>query len=275
MTTRPAIPRLHYLARPGTFDSIEQPYVDVRRSEGRLFDDSLVRQLPKLPRALPLAAEWTIRDASSKRLIAALAAFARNLPGTVTTGVSILDLGCGNGWLSARLARLPGSRVLGLDINSVELEQANRVFGHVPNLRFAYGDIFSLSGPLNNTDDHRADIDTSFDIIVCASALQYFDNLSELVIKLRSSLNPSGQIHFLDSPVYNSDAEVAAAQARTKAYFEHLKVDPHPAYHSHRLSTLLALGAVIHYNPHGLFVRALRIAGLHNPNPFYWLMLHA
>ncbi len=57
--------------------------------------------------------------------------------------LEILEVGCGNGWLTHQLADIPGTRVTGLDINFTELQQAARVFSNDPNLRFIHGDMRS------------------------------------------------------------------------------------------------------------------------------------
>src|SRR5258708_4522573 len=74
----------------------------------------------------------------------------------------ILEVGCGNGWLSAKLSNIPNTRVTGLDINQVEIEQAQRVF-KIDNLDFIY-DSFNESTFENE----------NFDVIIFAASLQYF-----------------------------------------------------------------------------------------------------
>ena len=54
----------------------------------------------------------------------------------------VLEVGCGNGWLTAKIAGVTGGKVTGLDTNHLEIEQAKRVFGHMNNCRFITGDIF-------------------------------------------------------------------------------------------------------------------------------------
>ena len=62
-------------------------------------------------------------------------------------GASILDLGCGSGALSARMAALaPGAQVVGIDIDAGTVAQATAA--HVlPNLAFRTGDAAAVHGP--------------------------------------------------------------------------------------------------------------------------------
>ncbi len=53
---------------------------------------------------------------------------------------SILDLGCGSGWLSRRLARLaPRGRVVGVDIAAEMVRRARALSASYPNLNFLEG----------------------------------------------------------------------------------------------------------------------------------------
>ncbi len=80
--------------------------------------------------------------------------------------LSILDLGCGNGWMAANLANIPQSTIYAADLNDIELKQGAGVFSERQNLFFIYGDIFQ-------------DIfsESMFDIIVLASCIQYFSDI--------------------------------------------------------------------------------------------------
>src|SRR6185437_11173827 len=124
----------------------EKQYIQVRSLEGRLYTDQELLHLPDIEPGHPHFREWQTRRLSTRR-----------------ASMDILEIGCGNGWLSHQLAELPGTRVTGVDINFTELQQAARVFNNDPNLRFIHGDI--RSGILE---------DRTFDVIVFAASLQYF-----------------------------------------------------------------------------------------------------
>src|SRR3989304_6573693 len=173
-------------------------YLRVREKEGRLYSDGVGGPPPDPPRAHPLRTEWRARATSAARLCAYLA---QSRP------LTILELGCGNGWLANRLARLQSCRVVGVDLNHFELSQAARVFAGHHRLMLLKADIFQA--PF---------CERSFDTIIIASAIQYFPDLPMLIQRLTPLLSERGEIHILDSPLY-PPSEVAEARARTQAYY--------------------------------------------------------
>nr|MDQ3007726.1 class I SAM-dependent methyltransferase [Chloroflexota bacterium] len=94
-------------------------YLRLREKEGRLYSDETVARLPVTSARHRLAAEWRARTKSASRLTRYLSARPRQL--------SILELGCGNGWLSNLLSKA-GHSVVAMDQNRFELKQAARVF---------------------------------------------------------------------------------------------------------------------------------------------------
>jgi SAM-dependent methyltransferase len=151
-----------------------------------LYTDREVAQLPYLITLHPRYREWTGRIASTDRVIRYLSTFKKE--------AGILEIGCGNGWLSHRLADVPGSRVIGLDPNLGELRQAARVFRKQRNLKFMYGEFYS---------DVLQDL--SFDIIIIAATAQYFPNLPQLIRDALAYLRPHGEVHLFDSPLLQND----------------------------------------------------------------------
>lgn len=147
-----------------------------------LYSDREVAQLPYLKSAHPRYREWATRIASTDRLVRYLS--------THKKAAGILEIGCGNGWLSHRLSAVPGCRVIGLDQNLGELRQAARVFRKQRNLKFIYGEFYS---------DVLQDL--SFDIIVIAATVHCFPGLSQLVEDALAYLRPHGELHLLDSPL--------------------------------------------------------------------------
>ena len=153
------------------------------------YTDRELAGLPYICREHPHHAEWARRQASSRRLIHYLA--------DKKKAAGILEVGCGNGWLSHQLSTVPGSRVVGLDLNFIELKQAARVFRGKPHLKFIYGDFFSTVLQ-----------DLSFDIIVFAAAVQHFPSLTGVLREALPYLRPRGEIHILDSCLYEPDLAV-------------------------------------------------------------------
>jgi SAM-dependent methyltransferase len=151
-----------------------------------LYTDREVAQLPYLIATHPRRRDWAGRIASTDRLVSYLSAHKKS--------AGILEIGCGNGWLSRRLSDVPCCRVIGLDPNLGELRQAARVFRKQRNLKFIYGEFYS-----------NVLQDLSFDIIVIAAAVQYFPNLQQLILEALAYLRPHGELHILDSPLQRDD----------------------------------------------------------------------
>ena len=190
-----------------------EAYLRARQMEGRLYPDEVVARLPLAPAADPLRHEWLQRADSAARLVATLSGLPRPLVA--------LEVGCGNGWLANRLAAIPGSDVTGLDVNVTELDQARRVFGDRPNLRFVEADALLAPPPAVRPN-----------VIVLASVIQYVPDLAALVRRLEDWLAPGGEIHILDSPIYAPD-DVPAARERTRRYYAELGVPEMAAVYRH------------------------------------------
>ena len=117
--------------------SFSNLYVSVREKEGRLLNDDIVAKLPFFDEK-----EWALRQKTSKRFI--------NYLSTRKSGMSFLDIGCGNGWFTNIIGNISeGNVVYGIDINREELEQAARIFKR-DNIKFIYGDIFQIKDKFHN-----------------------------------------------------------------------------------------------------------------------------
>jgi SAM-dependent methyltransferase len=227
-------------------------YLQVREKEGRLYPDEIVARLPEVPKDHPLRREWQARRASLDRLTGYVAGLSR--------ACRILELGCGNGWLSGHLSALKGTQVLGLDRHSPELTQAARLFNS-GNLAFLAADIFEP--PFQ---------DAAFDLIVIASAIQYFDDLPALVRHLLDLLRLRGELHILDSPLYEEN-DLQAARERTQAYYAELGF-PEMAtrYFHHTHAELRPFAPRWHYRPETVAARFSRSLGKID-SPFPWISI--
>lgn len=187
----------------GRGSPFENEYIRLREREGRVYTDEIVKSLPLFSAEHQLNKEWLSRSTSLNKLLTYLK--------NKGSGKFILEVGCGNGWLSHALAVSLGNEICAMDVNETELLQGARVFGDMKNLSFLYSDVFTF--------DFREQL---FDTIVLASSVQYFPDVKGLVNRLLQILKPSGEIHILDSPLYSSTAEIEKARGRSAAYFQSL-----------------------------------------------------
>ncbi len=257
LVTKGKQPIIHLMAK---FDQQTQTYLNTRAQEGRLYDDATVRHLPRLPSQHPLAGEWAMRRLSAKRLLQYIRATLTGLR-DLSEFVRILDLGCGNGWLTRQLAELPGAQVIGVDINAVELAQARRVFGRQPGLNFCYADILTSPFPPR-----------SFDLITIVAALQYFPHLPQLFDSLRALLTHDGEIHILDTPLYNEATQAQAAERSRQHYQSVGQPQMSEFYHHHTWADVQSYHPIILYRPQPLWAKLYRRLGWRYA-PFPWLMI--
>lgn len=227
-------------------------YLQVRKKEGRLYSDDVVAQLPSFPKHHALSSEWQARFQSAKRL--------RRYLSQKKCPLKILDVGCGNGWLSNFLTH--GNHfVYGIDQNLFELKQAARVFSKNSKLSFLEADIFSA--PF---------LKESFDVIIIASAIQYFPDLTKLLQTLFDYLKPNGEIHILDSAFY-SDDEIPQAIHRSDEYYSSLGFPEMSQYYFHyRTSELEKFSPKWMYHPNLWMLKIKRIFGKID-SPFAWVMI--
>ena len=93
--------------------------------------------------------------------------------------LEIVDLGCGPGELTRRLAdAMPNSEVVGIDNSPEMLERASTMAR--PGLRFELADIDTVTG--------------SWDIVFSHAAIQWLDDHETLVPRLVSLVRPGGQL---------------------------------------------------------------------------------
>lgn len=223
----------------------EELYIAVREHENKIYTDA---QLQILPDFDIYSREWEIRSRSSSRLLAYLERKRKSL--------RILEVGCGNGWLSAKLADIPNSYVVGLDINREEINQANRVFKKA-NLDFIY-DSFN-----DNTFDKE-----KFDVVVFAASLQYFPSVVAVLRQAESLLSRGGEIHIIDTPFYDP-VDAAKAAERCSDYYTAMGV-PQMAghYFHHSISEFWGFKFRVLFNPTNLLNR------LFKKDPFYWVAIN-
>jgi SAM-dependent methyltransferase len=233
-----------------TFDpNFTKAYINVRQREGRLLPDAAVEHLPWKPPDGASAQEWRWRAQSFTQL----SHYLLRLYGK--KHISILDIGCGNGWMSNRLAENVHWRVLGIDVNEPELNQAKRLFAR-ENLQFQQVHV------LDNTLSAA-----QFDVVVLAASVQYFPDLPVLIASIERILKPGGEIHITDAPFYNSPTAREQARQRSADYYTRQGVPEMTDFYFHHLvSDIQLLGFQALNN--GLWHKIQRKTG--RISPFLW-----
>jgi ubiquinone/menaquinone biosynthesis C-methylase UbiE len=230
--------------------NFEEIYIAARESESRIYTDEQVSRLPIIdPKHLHYN-EWQVRRRSSERL--------KNYLQKKKHPLSILEMGCGNGWLSARLSAVKDSTVTGMDINKTELAQAVRVFSGLPNISFKEGGIKEVP------------TDRKFDTIVFAASIQYFQPFEWIVLDALNLLSDSGEIHILDSHFYYP-AELESAKERSRAYYQSTGFEEMSGfYFHHSYDSLKIFDHTIMFNPDSFTGKLFW-----KNDPFPWIRIKA
>jgi SAM-dependent methyltransferase len=107
-----------------------------------------------------------------------------NLP----KGARILDLACGTGEISLRLAELlPTANILGLDVEQAHLSRAReRCVKYGERVSFELGDAFNLKLPAK-----------SFDLAVCRHLFQAVPKPEKIIAQMKRVLKPGAWIHLI------------------------------------------------------------------------------
>lgn len=236
----------HLTSYSGAF---EESYLVIRRREDRFLNEGQILALPERAPNPSHTREWKVRLRSGSLLRDHLHHHRMK---------TVLELGCGNGWLTNFLSKSVES-VIGLDINLTELEVGAKLFDEPV---FAYG----------NIESEEFVLPTSVDAIVIASAIQYFENPVRLVNTLLNYLTPGGEIHIIDSPIYRDEQASSQARVRSLRYFTSLNVEFPTYYQHHSFEDFGTIPINVLYNPDDVFSRINRWIGW-EIRPFPWLII--
>jgi ubiquinone/menaquinone biosynthesis C-methylase UbiE len=108
----------------------------------------------------------------------------------LAAGMSLLDVGCGPGNITADLAaRLGGGSVVGIDLSPEVIELARSQFDSVthPNLSFEVANVYELDVP-----------DESFDVVYAHQVLQHLSRPVDALTEMRRVLKPGGTLAVRD-----------------------------------------------------------------------------
>lgn len=101
---------------------------------------------------------------------------------------AVLDIGCGTGQFERLvLGEHPEQRMVGVDLSEKMLAIAQQKCQAYPNVAFCIASASALPFP-----DH------SFDVVVSASALHYFDQPEVSLAEMRRVVKPGGSVVILD-----------------------------------------------------------------------------
>lgn len=215
---------------PSLYREKEDLYIKVRDAEGWIVDDELLKLLPAPPVSDVHAFEWRIRHDRMRRFMRYLSKKFNGKP------LRILDIGCGNGWMSHKLF-MAGHILTCVDLNMTELQQAERVFGEHSRLQWMYANVLDDEIP-----------NEPFHLILLAASCQYFPDLDMLTRRSKLMLVPGGEVHLLDSMFY-SNSEVYAAKARTVDYYQQLGVPEMAKHYFHHTRAQVAAAGYRKHRP--------------------------
>jgi len=241
---------VYYLDSVENFTEFSELYTKVRKKERRLYDDQTLVKLPVISKQHPLHNEWKMRGNTLKML--------KHYLQKRLDILNILDLGCGNGWMSNKLSGITGKTIFAVDVNNEELKQAARVF-RKDNLIFIHADIFKLDPSF-----------FQFDAIIISGALSYFFNPKMVLENCLTLLKTNGELHMIDNLFY-SPAEIENAKKRSENYFAKLGY-PEMSKHFYHLNKELLkdFQTSIIYKPNRMFNKIRKIINGNINSPATW-----
>ena len=90
----------------------------------------------------------------------------------------VLDLGCGTGWLTARLSQL--GEAMGIDLSETAIAVAKSMF---PGPTYIAGNLYELSLPAKH-----------FDVVVCQEVIAHVEDQQKLLEQISTVLTPGGYL---------------------------------------------------------------------------------
>jgi trans-aconitate methyltransferase len=101
---------------------------------------------------------------------------------SIQPGEDILDLGCGPGHITKKIAQITQGTVMGIDISQDMIKQAVNSNQELTNLTYSV------------MDAENFELSVNFDVIVCNSSFQWFQKPEQVLIRCFNVLNQGGRI---------------------------------------------------------------------------------
>jgi ubiquinone/menaquinone biosynthesis C-methylase UbiE len=176
--------------------------------------------------------------------------------GPLSPGTRVLDLGCGNGYISRRLAR-SGARVVGIDRSSELIERARAREAAEP-LGVVYHQADAAHLPMLS--------DAEFDLGVANMSLMDFENAAGAIREMGRVVAPAGRFVFsISHPCFDVDTRsdyVVDATTNPPAVFRKVAGyrEPHSDTYRWSLSDGREVRTVGYHRPLSWYVKQLRTA---------------
>jgi SAM-dependent methyltransferase/uncharacterized protein YbaR (Trm112 family) len=187
------------------YQAFLQDYEAIRLAEGR----GSVH--PEYYRALPFAdlsgrhsADWQLRARSYSIFVDRLLVPIEG----ARSGLKILDLGAGNGWLSYRMA-LRKHQPAAIDLRTGELDGLGAICQYDPALFAVQADFDCLPFPI-----------AAFDLVVFNAALHYSTGYAATLQEALRVLDPAGWLVVLDTPLYHQASSGQAMVRERESAFQ-------------------------------------------------------
>ena len=141
----------------------------------------------------------------------------------------VLEIGCGTGAISRRLASWPQiGEVVGLDPSSVLLAKGESLASDVANVSFKQGDGRNLSFE-----------DESFDAVICHTTLSHVPNPSEVLAEARRVLRSNGYVAVFDGDYATTTVSIGDNDPLQRCVVEFLANFVHDKWLVRRLPNLM------------------------------------
>ncbi len=180
-------------------------YARLRRAEGRgAGGEAELFALPYVT-AGPLAAQWRVR---ARTFDAFLRGVVLPLERARSSALDVLDLGAGNGWLSARLAAR-GHRCVAADLRLDDVDGLAAAAPFAARLPRMFGRVAASFDALPVRG-------ARFDLVVFDASLHLAEDLGRVLAEAARAAAPGGRIAVLDSPFYAREASGEAMRAEKR-----------------------------------------------------------